>query len=87
MTQNTSPATTDRQTEGSVWVAESGGYPLEGVTVALRHSRILSEDCADCESPTGVVDLADISVPRAAYRKMGIEVGDLFAEEPITLLE
>lgn len=31
----------------------------------------------------GRLYLADISVPRALYRRMGIEVGDLFADAPI----
>jgi NAD(P)H-hydrate epimerase len=34
-------------------------------------------------SQVGELYLADISVPRALYRKMGIEVGDLFAQDSI----
>jgi putative redox protein len=31
-------------------------WPLEKVTVTLRHSRIHAQDCADCETETGQVD-------------------------------
>ncbi len=31
-------------------------WPLEQVTVSLRHSRIHAEDCADCETRTGQLD-------------------------------
>ncbi|MBG6214820.1 MAG: bifunctional alpha/beta hydrolase/OsmC family protein [Cryobacterium sp.] len=36
--------------------AERKKWPLEKVTVMLRHSRIHAQDCADCESETGQVD-------------------------------
>lgn len=31
-------------------------WPLEGVTVSLRHSRIHAKDCADCETQSGRLD-------------------------------
>jgi uncharacterized OsmC-like protein len=31
-------------------------WPLEGAVVRLRHSRIHSEDCADCETKEGYLD-------------------------------
>jgi putative redox protein len=31
-------------------------WPLEAVTVELRHSRIHAEDCADCETQHGLLD-------------------------------
>jgi putative redox protein len=31
-------------------------WPLEAVTVRLRHSRIYAKDCEDCESETGMLD-------------------------------
>jgi len=35
--------------------ANRKGWPLEGVTVRLRHSRIWEKDCEDCdEAPVGV---------------------------------
>lgn len=36
--------------------AQRKQWPLEKVTVALRHSRIHAEDCADCETREGKVD-------------------------------
>lgn len=32
------------------------GWPLEGVTVHLRHQKIHAEDCAECETKVGIVD-------------------------------
>ena len=34
-------------------------WPLEGVTVRLRHSRIHAQDCADCETREGTIDRID----------------------------
>jgi putative redox protein len=31
-------------------------WPLEEVTVRLRHGRIHAEDCADCETKEGMLD-------------------------------
>jgi putative redox protein len=31
-------------------------WPLRGVTVRLRHSRIHADDCADCETKQGMLD-------------------------------
>jgi putative redox protein len=36
--------------------ARRKGWPLEGVTVRLRHSRIHASDCAECETKDGVLD-------------------------------
>ena len=36
--------------------AERKKWPLEGVTVRLRHDRIHAEDCADCETKAGKID-------------------------------
>src|SRR5688572_26827116 len=35
--------------------ARRKGWPLAGVTVSLRHSRIHAADCADCETTEGMV--------------------------------
>jgi len=32
------------------------GWPLESVTVRLRHMRIHAEDCVDCETKEGMID-------------------------------
>ena len=36
--------------------AERKGWALEGVEVGLRHDRIHAEDCADCETGSGMLD-------------------------------
>jgi putative redox protein len=36
--------------------ARRKGWPLDGVTVRLTHSRIHAEDCADCETKEGKLD-------------------------------
>jgi putative redox protein len=36
--------------------ARRKGWPLEGVTVRLRHSRIHASDCAECETKDGMLD-------------------------------
>jgi putative redox protein len=36
--------------------ADRKGWPLERVTVELRHSRVHAQDCADCETKTGILD-------------------------------
>lgn len=39
--------------------AQRKQWPLEQVTVSLRHSRIHAEDCAECETGTGKLDRID----------------------------
>src|SRR5579862_5566919 len=36
--------------------ARRKGWPLEDVTVHLRHSRIYAADCAECETKQGMLD-------------------------------
>ncbi len=48
--------------------AETKGWPLEAVEVQLRHDRIHAEDCADCETGSGMLD--------EIYMEIGLE-GDL----------
>ena len=36
--------------------ARRNGWPLDGVTVRLTHSRIYAQDCADCETKEGKLD-------------------------------
>lgn len=37
-------------------------WPLEGILVSLRHSRIHAEDCADCETKEGMLDRIDVAL-------------------------
>lgn len=53
-------------------------WPLEGVTVSLRHSRIHAEDCADCETESGQIDRIDRVIQLS---------GPLDAEQRLRLLE
>jgi len=39
--------------------ANRKGWPLEQVRVKLRHSRIHAEDCAQCETTSGLIDHID----------------------------
>jgi uncharacterized OsmC-like protein len=34
-------------------------WPLADVTVRLRHSRVHAEDCADCETKQGMLDVIE----------------------------
>ena len=36
--------------------ARRKAWPLTGVTVRLRHSRIHADDCAECETKQGMLD-------------------------------
>ena len=42
--------------------ARRKGWPLSGVTVRLRHSRIHAEDCAECETKQGLLDRIDTEI-------------------------
>lgn len=39
--------------------ANRKGWPLQGVRVSLRHSRVHAKDCEECETETGRVDRID----------------------------
>ena len=53
--------------------ARRKSWPLEGVTVRLRHFRIHAADCADCETKEGMIDRIDrdleFSGPLAAEQR------------------
>ena len=42
--------------------ADRKGWPLEGVQVRLRHSKIHAEDCSVCETKVGKIDLIEKEV-------------------------
>ncbi|MGH9277873.1 MAG: OsmC family protein [Acidimicrobiales bacterium] len=45
--------------------ASRKGWPLKGVAVRLRHSRRHGEDCPDCESKGGMIDLIERDIDLA----------------------
>jgi putative redox protein len=61
--------------------ARKKGWPLDGVTVRLSHSRIHAEDCADCETKEGKLDQIDRELVLsgrldAAQRARLVEIAD-----------
>jgi len=58
--------------------ARRKGWPLRGVTVRLRHSRIHAEDCAECETGQGMLDRIESEIA---------VTGDLTEEQRTRLLE
>ena len=61
-----------------VLYAQRKGWPLERVTVALRHSKIHAADCAECETKEGMLDRIE--------RDVRLD-GPLTAEQRARLLE
>ena len=58
--------------------ARRKGWPLTGVTVRLRHSRIHADDCAECETKQGMLDRIEREIAVA---------GDLMEEQRAKVLE
>jgi uncharacterized OsmC-like protein len=58
--------------------AQRKGWPLEGIVVLLRHSRIHAADCAECETKVGMLDRIERNLRFA---------GPLSAEQRGRLLE
>ena len=61
--------------------ARRKGWPLDGVTVRLTHSRIHAADCADCETKEGMLDRIERIITlegelNAEQRKRLIEIAD-----------
>ena len=58
--------------------ARRKGWPLEEVTVHLRHSRVHAFDCAECETKEGILDRIELDIHFA---------GKLTTEQRSKLLE
>jgi len=58
--------------------ARRKGWPLTGVTVRLRHSRIHAEDCAECETRQAMLDRIELEIAVA---------GELTSEQRTKVLE
>jgi uncharacterized OsmC-like protein len=58
--------------------ARRNAWPLEAVTVRLRHSRIHAEDCAECETKAGMLNRIESDIQLT---------GTLTAEQRAKLLE
>jgi uncharacterized OsmC-like protein len=58
--------------------ARRKGWPLEGVTVNLRHAKIHASDCAECETKEGMLDRIERDIHFA---------GSLTTEQRSKLLE
>lgn len=58
--------------------ARRKNWPLQGVTVRLRHSKIHAADCADCETKDGMIDRIEREIAFA---------GPLAVEQRSKLLE
>jgi putative redox protein len=62
--------------------ARRKNWPLENVTVSLRHSKIHAIDCADCETKNGKIDRIDREIQLAGsltdeQRSRLMEIADL----------
>jgi uncharacterized OsmC-like protein len=42
--------------------AHTKKWPLENISVLLRHSRIHAKDCAECETKDGMLDRIDVEI-------------------------
>ena len=58
--------------------ARRRAWPLTGVTVRLRHSRVHADDCAECETKQGMLDRIEREI---------VVAGGLTEEQRSKLLE
>ena len=58
--------------------ARRKGWPLDRVTVHLRHNKIYAQDCADCETREGMLDQIERDIRFS---------GSLSAEQRAKLME
>ena len=58
--------------------ARRKGWPLTGVTVRLRHSRVHAEDCAECETKRAMLDRIEREI---------VVAGELTTDQRTKILE
>ena len=60
-------------------------WPLTEVTVRLRHSRVHAEDCADCETKEGMLDVIerDISLRGTLSEEQRAKARDIADRCPV----
>lgn len=61
--------------------ANRKGWPLQGATARIRHSKIHARDCSECETREGRVDLLECEISLAGplddeQRKRLLEIAD-----------
>ncbi|MDQ3834275.1 MAG: hypothetical protein M3315_11730 [Actinomycetota bacterium] len=49
--------------------AQRKSWSLQDLTVRLRHSRIHTEDCAECETKAGKIDRIELGIEFAAVKQ------------------
>ena len=60
------------------YYARRNKWPLENITVSLKHSRIHAKDCEDCETKEGMLDRLSVEIELT---------GDLSPEQRTKLME
>jgi uncharacterized OsmC-like protein len=60
-------------------------WPLDDVVVRLRHSRVHAEDCADCETKAGMLDVIerDISLSGKLSEEQRAQLRDIADRCPV----
>src|SRR5213592_303675 len=53
--------------------ARRKGWPVSGVTVRLRHSRIHADDCAECETAQGMLDRIESEITVAGDGDLALD--------------
>jgi putative redox protein len=65
--------------------ARRKNWPLEAVTVRMRHSRIHAADCADCETKEGMLDRieSDLEFEGRLTKEQGSKLLEIAEKCPI----
>jgi uncharacterized OsmC-like protein len=65
--------------------ARQNRFPLENITVSLRHSRIHARDCAECVTKEGMLDRIDVDIELtgALTREQHAKLMEIAAKCPV----